>query len=697
MLDMFLDPQSVAVIGASREPGKLGYAVLENIIKSGFKGPIYPINPNAPEILGLPCFTSVLGVPGSIDLAVITIPAKFVAKVLDECGQRGVKGAIIITAGFREVGSAGAQLERELITIANQYKMRLVGPNVLGMVDTVTPINASFAAGMPMPGTISFMSQSGALCTAILDWAEAHDIGFSRFISIGNKADINEIDLLEAWNVDDKTSVIIAYLEGITNGQKFIETARRVTKNKPVIALKSGNTGAGARAASSHTGTLAGSARAYDAAFSQCGIIRATSVQDLFDLSIAFSYQPVLPGDRIAIVTNAGGPGIMGTDAVENLGLKLATLTDETQAYLAQNLPAAANVHNPIDVLGDALAERYGMAVETALKDPNVDGVLVILTPQVMTQVPESAQAVCDAVDRMKGCGKPVLGCWMGQAITKAGADVLNQHQIPNYQFPERAAAVFKAMSAYRTWRERPEAEIPKLDVDKTRVKAVFDKARAEGRLGLGDFEARDVMEAYGLRVPKSVLARTSEEAVTAATEMGYPVVLKVASPDILHKSDIGAVKVNLSDATQVRDAFDIIMYRSQKYMPNADIWGCTVQEMVAKGKETIIGVSKDPQFGPLLLFGLGGIYVEVLKDVTFRVAPVSRQEATEMVHEIRSFPLLRGVRGEKPSDIDATIDAVLRISQLVTDFPEIVELDVNPLLIHERGAVAVDMRIILK
>lgn len=694
---MFLDPKSVAVIGASREPGKLGYAVLENIIKSGFKGPIYPINPNAPEILGLPCYTSVLNTPETVDLVVITVPAKFVAGVLDECGRRGVKGAIIITAGFREVGSAGAQLERELIRIAEQYGMRLIGPNVLGMVDTVTPINASFAAGMPERGTISFMSQSGALCTAILDWAQAHGIGFARFVSIGNKADVNEIDLLEAWNVDDETSVMIAYLEGISNGQKFIETARRVTRNKPVITLKSGNTGAGARAASSHTGTLAGSARAYDAAFNQCGIIRANSVQDLFDYSIAFSYQPVLPGDRIAIVTNAGGPGIMGTDAIEGLGLKLATLTDETQAHLAKNLPAAANVRNPIDVLGDALADRYGMAVEAALKDPNVDGVLVILTPQVMTQVIESAQAVCDAVARMKDCGKPVLGCWMGEALTKAGADVLNAHRIPNYQFPEHAAATFKAMSSYRIWRERPSPELPKFDVDKARVKAVFDKARLENRLGLGDFEARDVLEAYGLRVPRSVLARTSEEAVAAAAEMGYPVVLKVASPDILHKSDIGAVKVNLGDATQVRDAFDIIMYRSQRYMPNADIWGCTVQEMVAKGKETIIGVSKDPQFGPLLLFGLGGIYVEVLKDVTFRVAPVSRQEATEMVSEIRSFPLLRGVRGEKPSDIEAAIEAVLRVSQLVTDFPEIVELDVNPLLIHERGAVAVDMRIILQ
>ncbi len=493
---MFFAPTSMAIIGASREPGKLGYEVLQNMLKSGFKGSIYPVNPNASEILGLKCYPSILDVLEPVDMVVITIPAKFVAKALDECGQRGVKGAIIITAGFREVGSAGAQLERELIRIGKMYKLRLVGPNVLGLIDTVTPLNASFSAQMPKPGTISFLSQSGALCTAILDWADAHDIGFARFLSIGNKADVNEIDLLEAWHADGNTHVIIAYLEGITDGGRFIDVARQVTQSKPVIALKSGSTGAGARAASSHTGTLAGSARAYDAAFKQCGVIRATSVQDLFDYSIAFAYQPLLPGDRIAIVTNAGGPGIMGTDAIEDSGLKLASLKEETQQYLAAKLPAAANTHNPIDVLGDSLADRYGMAVEAALKDPNVDGVLVILTPQVMTQPVESAQAVCDAVARLKGCGKPVLGCWMGQRITEAGAAVLSEHKIPNYQFPERAAAAFKAMSTYRKWRERPPLELPSFDVDKAKVKAVFDKARAESRLGLGDFEARAVMEA---------------------------------------------------------------------------------------------------------------------------------------------------------------------------------------------------------
>jgi acetyltransferase len=694
---MFSAPRSVAVIGASREPAKLGYGVLKNIIQYGYPGPVYPINPGAQEILGHPCYPSVLDVPGPVDLAVIVIPATHVAKALEECGQKGVRGVIIISAGFREVGGEGARMERELIAIAQRYGMRIIGPNVLGVIDTITPINASFAAGMPDRGTIAFLSQSGALCTAILDWARSQGIGFSRFVSIGNKADVNEIDLLQEWGNDPETNVIIAYLEGITDGARFLEVARRVTKGRPVIALKSGSTGAGAKAVSSHTGTLAGSERAYDAAFSQAGVLRANSVQDLFDYSVAFAYQPLLRDDRIAIVTNAGGPGIMATDACERSGLKLASLTAETQAFLAQHLPAASNVHNPIDVLGDALADRYALAVEAALKDPGVDGVLVILTPQVMTQIEETARAIVDVAKRYADLGKPIFGCFMGDLTTRAGARILNENRIPNYQFPERAMAAFKMMSLYRTWQRKPAGEYPRYTVNAEKVRTIFATARREGRLALGDFEAREVLAAYGLHMPQSALARTPDEAVTIANQMGYPVVLKITSPDILHKSDIGGVKVGLSDPTAVRDAFELITYRAQKYVPGADIWGCTVQEMVGKGREVIIGMSRDPQFGPLLLFGLGGIYVEVLKDVTFRIAPVSRQEAMEMISDIRSFPLLRGVRGEKPADLEAATEAILRVSQLVTDFPEIVEIDINPLVLFEKGAVAVDMRIILQ
>lgn len=694
MLDMLFNPQSVAVIGAAREEGKLGYGVLSNIIRYGFKGKVYPINPKATEVQGLACYPSVLAVPESIDLAVIVVPAKAVAGALEECGQKGVKAAIIITAGFRETGGEGLRMERELQAIAKRHGIRLVGPNCLGIIDTIIPLNASFATGMPVQGRMAFMSQSGALCTSVLDWARGEGVGFSRFVSLGNKADLNEIDFLEAWGQDEQTRVILGYLEGISDGPRFIRTAQKVTRaGTPVIAIKSGTTSAGSRAVSSHTGTLAGAEAAYEAAFRQSGLLRARSVEDLFDFAVAFARQPLLQGDRIALVTNAGGLGIMATDACERAGLRMATLQPETVEVLRTNLPAACNVYNPIDVLGDAMADRYALGLEAAFKDPGVDGILCLLSPQLMTRPVEIAHALGEVKARYD---KPLLACFMGDVSVRDGISALWEHRIPNYKFPERAIAAFKAMSDYRAWLNRPVQDPPRFSVDAQRTKAIFEKARAEGRLGLGDFEARDVLEAYGFHLTRSGLAKTADEAVELASAIGYPVVMKVASPDILHKSDIGAVKLNVADATQVRDNFELITYRATRYMPDADIWGITVQAMAPKGKEVIIGVTMDPQFGPVIMFGLGGIYVEVLKDVVFRVAPLTHLDATEMVQSIRSFPLLKGVRGEKPVDLEAAVDAILRVSQLVTDFPEIVELDVNPLILYEKGALAVDMRIIL-
>ncbi len=695
MLEMFFEPRAVAVVGAAREPGKLGYNVVNNLLEFGYKGSVYPINPKATEILGLPCFPSVLDVPGPIDLAVIVVPNKLVPGVMTECGKKGIKGAIIITAGFKEAGVEGVKLEREVMAIAREYGIRVIGPNCLGIIDNALPMDASFALGVPPKGEIAFMSQSGALCTAILDWALAEGIGFSRFVSLGNKADVDEVDLLEAWENDPNSKVIIAYVEGLKDGRRFMDVARRVTKSTPVIAVKSGNTAAGSRAVSSHTGSLAGSNKAYDAAFRQVGLLRASSIQDLFDYAIAFAYQPVLNGDRIAIVTNAGGPAIMATDALETLGLKLTQLTAETIEFLQSKLPAAANTYNPIDVLGDALADRYALSIEAALKDPNVDGLIVILTPQVMTQIEETAREV---VRISRQYSKPVIGCFMGEEKVSAGAHILNDNKVPNYPFPERAAAALRAMKEYRTWLERPAPQIKEFQANRDAVKVLFAKVREDGRNTLGDAEARTVAEAYGLRVPKSKLAANADEAVKIAEEIGYPVVMKIASPDILHKSDIGGIKVGVTGAANVRDAFDLIVYRATRYMPDATIWGVQIQEMVTGAKETIIGMNRDPQFGPMIMFGLGGIYVEVLKDVTFRIAPVSEQEAKEMISEIRSYHLLEGVRGERPSDIDAIVDCILRISQLVTDFPEIVELDINPLLVRNSGAgaVAVDMRLVL-
>ena len=695
MLEVFSCPKAVAVIGASRDKEKLGYGVLSNIIEHGYPGKVYPINPKTDEILGLKCYPSVLYVPDPIDLAVIVIPSNYVAAALEECGQKGVKGVIIISAGFREAGLEGVRMERELVAIAKRYGMRLVGPNCLGVIDTICPLDASFAAGMPPKGTMAFMSQSGALCTAILDWALAEEIGFSRFVSLGNKADVSEVDLLEAWEDDPHSRVILTYIEGLSEGGKFMEVARMVTRRIPVIAVKSGSTDAGSRAVSSHTGSLAGSARAYEAAFRQSGVLRAESIEHLFDYSLAFAYQPVLRGGRIAIVTNAGGPGVMATDALEQEGLSLASLSRETIDFLRDNIPAAANIYNPIDVRGDAQTDRYALALEAVLKDEGVDGVIVILAPQVMTKIEETAEAVGQIAARYD---KPVLGCFMGEARVGPGIKVLNEHKIPNYPFPERAVGALKAMLNYRLWLDRPPSEIEKFEVDRERVKGIFDQVRADGRQTIGDAEARDIMQAYGIRIPASKLATTADEAVGVAEEIGYPVVMKIASPDILHKTDIGGVKLGISNATDVRDAFDLLVYRATRYMPDAEIWGCLVQEMVRGGKEVIVGMNCDPQFGPLMMFGLGGIYVEALKDVAFRIAPFSRQEAEEMVTEIRSYSLLRGIRGERPSDTEAIVDTLLRLSQLVTDFPEIMEMDVNPLIVFEagRGAVGVDMRLVL-
>jgi acetyl coenzyme A synthetase (ADP forming)-like protein len=696
MLEMFTNPRGVAIVGASPSPGKLGHAVLQNVIQYGYKGRIYPINPKANEILGLPAYPSVKDVPGPVDLAVILVPAKAVPGVMDECGQKGITGAVVISAGFREVGREGRQLEQQLVETAQRYGIRVVGPNVLGIIDTVISLNGSFAAGMPRRGNIAFMSQSGALCTSILDMALGQGIGFSRFYSIGNKADLNEIDFLRAWSEDSETNVIVAYLEGIANGSEFMKVARQVTRRKPVVSIKSGTTSAGSRAASSHTGTLAGSEKAYDAAFKQVGIVRAGSVQELFDYAQAFARQPLPHTDAVAVVTNAGGPGIMASDAIERSGMRLASLTPAIQQDLRAALPSAASVVNPIDVLGDAPADRYALAIEAALSDPNVGIVLVVLTPQTATQIPETARALGELSRKYT---KPTFAAFMGDQAIRPAMEILTEYSVPNYQVPERAVSAIAAMWHRHRWLDTPELNVEPLAVDRGQVQQVLDKLRSDRRATAGDAEARDILLAYGIPLPKTALAKDADEAVTAAEAMGYPVVMKIASPDILHKTDIGGVKLNLASADDVRDAFDLIMYRATRHMPDATIWGCQVQQMVKGGKEVIIGVNRDPQFGPLLMFGLGGVYVEALKDVTFRVAPIDRREAREMLGEIRAYSLLRGVRGEKPSDLEAIADTLARISQLVTDFPELVELDINPLLVFPagQGVLGLDMRLALK
>jgi acetyltransferase len=693
MLDTFFKPNAVVVIGASREEGKVGFSIVDNLVKAGFPGAIYPVNPKATEIRGLKCYPGLAQVPDGADLAVLVIPPKVCIPTLEACAARGIRSAVVISAGFKEVGGEGAEIEKALRARVRELGIRVVGPNCLGIIDTKSRLNATFAAGMPPVGEIAFFSQSGALCTAILDWAIGNDVGFSKFISLGNKADTSEVDFIEALAADPETRVIIGYIEGVENGQRFMQAAYAASKIKPLIIVKSGGTAAGARAASSHTGTLAGSEKAFSAAFRQSGVIRAESIEELFNFARAFATQPLPKGPRMCIVTNAGGPGIIAADAVERSTVKMATLLPETVERLRAALPPTAALYNPVDVIGDAKEDRYQAALEAVAADPNVDGVLALTTPQAMTENDKFAEVVGQTA---KQTGKPFFTAFMGEVSVAQARVILRNYGIPQYPYPEPAVRTFEAMVRYREWQEHTPAPPREFSVDKGRVALMVLEAHRAGRTTLGEREAREVIAAYGLRLPQNVLARTVDEAVEAARKMGFPVALKIVSPDILHKTDVGGVRLNLQNADAVAEGFAAIDISVRRFFPTAAIQGVAVQEMVVGGKEVILGMTRDPSFGPLLMFGLGGIYVEVLKDVAFRVAPVGPDEAEAMIREIRSFPLLRGVRGEKPSDLNAIVDALCRLSQLCVDFPEVLEMDVNPLLVKPEGegAVAIDARL---
>lgn len=691
MLDNFFKPKSVAVVGASREEGKTGHSILANLINDKFPGKIFPVNPKSSEILGLKTFPSLEKIGSTIDLAIIVIPPKFISPTLDDCVKKGVNAAIIISAGFKETGADGARLEKEVALKAKSLGIRLLGPNCLGLIDTNSNLNASFAKGMPPKGRIAFFSQSGALCTAILDWAIGTNVGFSKFISLGNKADLSEIDLLEYLANDDETSVILGYLEGIENGRVFMDVAKAAVQKKPVILIKAGGTDAGARAASSHTGTLAGSEKAFNAAFLQAGVIRAMSIEELFDYAIIFAEQPLPKGDRLAIITNAGGPGIIAADAVENTkGIEMAQFSSDTLDNLRQKLPPTAGLFNPVDVIGDAKSDRYKDALDIVLKDNNVDAGLVLLTPQAMTDVDIIAQAAVQASAKFD---KTIVTSFMGEVSVRDAITLLQKNGIPNYPYPERAVRSFARMAQYVEILKLPDDKPVSFNVGKARAEDILKKAVDSGKSTILD-EAKSIIEAYGFKTPQAVLAETSSEAARAAEKLGYPVVMKIASPDIIHKTEVGGVRVGLKDKRDVKNAFLEMTSQAKRHMPHAIIFGVNIQKMV-KGKEVILGMSHDRSFGPLIMFGLGGIYVEVMKDVAFRVAPLLRRDAESMLEEVKGFPILKGVRGERPSDIKALTDAILRLSQLVTDFPEIMEMDINPLMVlpEGEGVVAVDVR----
>lgn len=694
-LESFFNPRAVAVVGASKTAGKIGHSILRNIILSGYQGSIYPVNPKETEIEGLACYPAVSQLPAGTDVAVISIPAAGVTAVADECGRAGIKHLIVITAGFREVGRDGLELEKRLLEVCRHHGLRMLGPNCVGMMDTATPINATFAASFANKGETAFISQSGALCVAILDWSAKNGLGFSKFVSLGNKADLNEADLIEDAGGDPNTKVILCYMESVVDGARLIDVAKRTSRRKPIVIMKSGISQAGAQAASSHTGALAGSDVAYETAFRQSGIIRARTMGELFDLASAFATQPIPAGRRVAIVTNSGGPGIITSDAIETLGLRMARFTKETIDALRSGLPAEANLYNPVDVIGDANADRYRFALERVLTDENVDSCITLLSPTAVLD----AVAVSDIIiaARASHRDKPMVAAYMGGAKVEEGAARLTANGIPCYDFPEPAIGALAGLSRYGEHLKVP-ADEPMLtygDVDRAAVASIFQEVRNDRRVVLLGSEASGVASAYRIPNATTVLARTPEAAVKLAEQVGYPVVLKVASPEILHKTDVGGVKIKLATAEAVRQGFIDILDAVTRYLPNARIYGIEVQPMMPQGTELIIGMSRDLQFGPLIMFGLGGIYVNLLKDVSFRLAEgLTRREILDMLGETKAVTLLRGFRGETPRDTGAIIEAVGRVAQLVRDFPQITELDINPLFSYERGLSALDVKI---
>ncbi len=692
MLESFFEPASVAVIGASRTPGKVGYDVVKNLLEASFGGPIYPVNPKAEEVQGLPCAPSVDRIEGDVELAVIVIPAPLVLDAVDQCSSKGVRAVIVISAGFKESGEEGARLEEQLAQKCRTEAIRCIGPNCLGVMSPVTGLNASFGATMPKPGNIAFFSQSGALGTAILDAAVGEDIGMSRFISYGNKADVDETDLVEALGRDGETRVILGYVESIDDGRRFMDVAARVTRTKPVIILKAGRTSAGARAASSHTGSLAGADSAYDAAFRQCGVLRANTVAEFFDYARAFATGRLPEGNRVAVITNAGGPGIIATDAIESSRLTMAELSEQTRATLAGRLPAQANVHNPVDVLGDAKADRYRVALDAVARDRGVSAVLTILTPQTSTEIDQTVMAVFEAANETD---KPIVTSFMGSMSVRFAWRMLDHRGIPNFEQPDRAVKALEAMLTHSEWRSAKPERPRTYDFDDDAIRRAIEEARAKGLQTMGERNARQIAQACGIPIPRSIFAATEDDAAGAADSVGYPVVLKISSDDILHKSDAGGVKTKLKDQVAVRQAYREVMASARDYKADARLDGVLVQEMVSGGREIIVGVNRDPQFGPVIMFGLGGVYVEVLKDVTFRVAPLTPSDASEMVKGIRAARMLEAFRGDPRSDIEAVQDCLMRVSQLAVQFPQIAECDLNPVMVYPegRGIMALDVR----
>jgi len=695
-------PTSIAVVGASRKVGSVGHAVIRNLIYGHYTGVIYPINPQAKGILGVPCFKDLSALGEVPDLVVVVVPAPHVERVVLQASDLGTRHMVVISAGFKEVGEEGAARELRIRDIARERGLSILGPNCLGVINTDPEVqmNASFGRDIPPHGCLGLISQSGALCAALLDYAKGRGIGFSQFVSFGNKCDVDEVDLLRSLAADDKTQAIMMYVEEIGNGARFLAAAHEITHGpnpKPILVIKSGRTAEGAAAAASHTGSLAGSDELYNALMTQAGAFRVETVAELFDLAEVFT-DPALPaGRKTAIVTNAGGPGIMATDAAIRNGLELAKFRDYTKKSLQFQMPTVGSIKNPVDVIGDARSDRYRAALDAVTADETVDQVLVVVTPQTMTDVTEISQVIGESKEF---CSKPMAACLMGLEDVSAGVELLQKrYGVPTFAFPENAMRAMAAKSRFSEWVKSKIRGYRQFEAEKDAVHKLFQEEFDAGRPQLIEIRALEALKAYGFPTVPFKLARTAEEAVAVSAEMGYPVVMKIVGPKILHKTDVGGVKLDLRDGPAVQAAYDAMLASVRSRLGNdVEIWGVLIQKMMDRGKEVILGVTRDKRFGPVLMVGLGGIYTEILKDVAFRLAPIRENEADEMIREIRSIKLLQGARGEPPSDLAAVAECLMRLSQFVAAHPEIHELDINPLLVYPRGkgAVVADARIIL-
>jgi len=682
---VFLSPKSIAIIGASDKRGSVGATITSNIM-NGFTGVVYPVSPTRPTVFYKTAYKSVMDIPKPVDLAVIVINNLLVADVLEECGKKKVKGVIIITAGFKEVDEEGAKREQKLKDIAKKYKIQIIGPNCLGVMnlDPKTMMNSTFLKVTPKSGKIALVSQSGAICAALVEDASAQGIGFSAVISMGNKAAMSEVDILKILANHNQTQVIVMYLEDMGDGQEFLKVCKNITKKlkKPVLVLKSGRSLEGAKAAMSHTGALMGSDEIYDALLKQSGAIRVDTMEELFDYAVAFSKQPLPTNGDLVIVSNAGGPAIISTDVCSKLGIKMANI-DSIRKKIDAVIPPWGSSRNPVDIVGDADFNRFSNVLDHVLAHPNVGSVISMCTPSGTLNYDKLAEVIVTMSKKYK---KTMLASLMGLDEGITNREILAEGDVPYYTYAEGSIRALAAMLKFSNWIKSPEGKIPKFKVDKLKAKKIIDKVKKEKRPNLLEEEGQEVLKAYGLPLPKSALAKTESDAIKIAKQIGYPVVMKIASPQIIHKSDAGGVKVNLTNDSEIKEAFKTIVANAKKYNKNAEIKGVLIVEMVKGGKELIIGSKLEPGFGPVIMLGMGGIYVEVLKDVTFKLAPITDKEADDMIASIKTQKILQGVRGEKPSDIAKLSECIQRLSQLVTDFKEIKELDMNPVLVMEKG-----------